>query len=176
MLDLGFIARDDADTTLVGLALAAGHKLRIGSVDSQLEDILRTRRELASDSPLTLCATRECASCSDVVFLDVPRERWGELPLPELRGRIVALLCDEEGMVEGGRALQELTAAHLVCLGLGERDGQGKAAATVRSDWSLAKAVLLALLADFGFEPRDLGELSEPAGEGDLLDATARRP
>ncbi|WP_077597469.1 hypothetical protein [Olsenella urininfantis] len=174
MLELGYIAHDDAKTVLVGHVLAAGHGLRISSVDSGTEDILLARGELAEGSPLAPCATHECAGSSDVVFVDVPRSRWEELPLSELHGRIVGLLLDEAELVEAGRAFQGLTGAHLVCVSL--REQGERPLATIRSDWSLAKAVLLSLLEGFGCETRDLGELEEPAGERDLLDATARRP
>ena len=182
MTTWGFIGSGRIGRTVAGLATAAGHQV-VMSNSRGPETLADTVAELG---PLARAATvEEAASAGDVVVVTIPLRNYREVPVGELRGKIVidtmnyypqrdghfAELDDESSstsellqahLPESSvvKAFNNIFFQHLAALARppGSPD---RSALAIAGDDPGAKASVIALLDQIGYDAVDLGPLAE---------------
>lgn len=178
---IGFIGAGNFGRSVARLAVDRGYAVVMSDADGpdSLHDVVTALGERARAATVA-----EAATLGDVVVLAVPFWGIGDLPAAELDGKVVIDTCnyypDRDGSVAdldeertttsqlvqaalpGARVVKALN--HILDAHLGpdaRPAGDDRCAAIVAGDDPSAKAVVGALIEDFGYEVLDIGDLGE---------------
>ncbi len=182
MTTWGFIGSGNIGSTVAKLAVDAGHDVVMSNSRGP-----ETLTDLVSElGPHASAATSaEAASAADVVVVTIPLKNYRDVPVEELRGKVVIdtmnYYPDRDGRFEGlddgvttssellqahlpeskvVKAFNNIYFEHLAALARPSGDSE-RSALTIAGNDPDAKATVTGLLDEIGYDAVDLGPLAE---------------
>jgi len=182
MTTWGFIGSGNIGSTVATLAINAGHEV-VMSNSRGPDTLVDLVRELGPGA--RAATSRDAASSADVVVVTIPLKNYQDVPVDELRGKVVIdtmnYYAGRDGHIgvldDGSTTSSELLQAHLpdsrvvkafnniqfehlAALARPSGDPE-RSALTIAGDDGDAKATVSGLLDQIGYDVVDLGSLAE---------------